>query len=429
MKRKVYFRADADRSIGYGHFIRSLALVSYLKDEFDCVVFAQTPDEFQISQAEGICPLVSLPDDESRFQLFLERLDGSEIVVPDNYFYSEDYFRRIASLGCKTVKVQDFFGQESCADAVVYPCRNPHWAMLRPPFLQRVTVKRNPGRVIVSFGGADPLGLTAKYVTKLEALGFETVTFNGMSAPCIAELMRSSGAIVCSASSVCYEALSCGCKVYAGYYVDNQLDFYSELQRRGLIVPLGDLRTLDSLPSMVAASEGQDEVRELFLSAPSAYRALFHSLEMEMVDYPSMTEEQSRAVWEVRTRPEICRWMTNPATFPFDSHLRFVEGLKRRKDIAYFAFFKDGRFVGSYDFTEIEGERASRGLFVNPDFQGMGIASMMEARMDGVALSMGLKELRADILNDNVRSLAYHHKSGYDYVSKDEVFTHFKKSL
>ena len=32
--QKIYFRADASATIGYGHFIRTLALADMLKDDF-----------------------------------------------------------------------------------------------------------------------------------------------------------------------------------------------------------------------------------------------------------------------------------------------------------------------------------------------------------------------------------------------------------
>mgnify|MGYP006872109998 CR=1 FL=1 len=35
--QKIYFRADAGAEIGYGHFIRTLALADMLKDDFSCV--------------------------------------------------------------------------------------------------------------------------------------------------------------------------------------------------------------------------------------------------------------------------------------------------------------------------------------------------------------------------------------------------------
>ena len=34
--QKIYLRADASAAIGYGHFIRTLALADMLKDDFDC---------------------------------------------------------------------------------------------------------------------------------------------------------------------------------------------------------------------------------------------------------------------------------------------------------------------------------------------------------------------------------------------------------
>ena len=36
MRRRLFFRADAGPGIGYGHFVRSLALASMLKDCFEC---------------------------------------------------------------------------------------------------------------------------------------------------------------------------------------------------------------------------------------------------------------------------------------------------------------------------------------------------------------------------------------------------------
>ncbi len=70
-RRKVYFRADADRTIGFGHFIRSLALADMLKGEFDCTFFTQSPTTYQQKEVYGICELVKLPADDTKFTLFL----------------------------------------------------------------------------------------------------------------------------------------------------------------------------------------------------------------------------------------------------------------------------------------------------------------------------------------------------------------------
>ncbi len=41
---RVVLRADAGRGIGFGHFIRTLALAAYLREDFDCVVASRNPD-------------------------------------------------------------------------------------------------------------------------------------------------------------------------------------------------------------------------------------------------------------------------------------------------------------------------------------------------------------------------------------------------
>ena len=118
-KRKIYFRADAGPNIGYGHYIRSLALADMLKQDFDCTMFTQVPTDYQLRECETVCPIVALPDDESKFQKFLEYLKGDEIVVLDNYFYTTDYQRAIKAKGCKLVCIDDIHDKHYVADVVI----------------------------------------------------------------------------------------------------------------------------------------------------------------------------------------------------------------------------------------------------------------------------------------------------------------------
>ena len=60
--QKIYLRADASAAIGYGHFIRTLALVDMLKDDFDCTFFTCHPTwKIQCKlppKTKRFCPLV-----------------------------------------------------------------------------------------------------------------------------------------------------------------------------------------------------------------------------------------------------------------------------------------------------------------------------------------------------------------------------------
>lgn len=280
-KRKIYFRADAGHQIGYGHYIRSLALADILKQNFDCTMFTQTPTDYQLREAKDVCPVISLPNDDSKFDKFLEYLKGDEIVVLDNYFFTTDYQKAIKAKGCRLVCIDDMHDKHYVADIVINHgctdtslfdkedytrlCLGFEYALLRKPFLESHNdIDRQKGFVVVCFGGSDPHNLTHKYVEHLimsqGVLHVVAVVGDGyqyrdtlsnirkvevrscLSASEIANLFCNAEAVVCSASTTCYEALACGARVYAGWYVDNQQDFYKHLCASKAIVPLGELQ-------------------------------------------------------------------------------------------------------------------------------------------------------------------------------------------
>ncbi|MCM1041145.1 MAG: UDP-2,4-diacetamido-2,4,6-trideoxy-beta-L-altropyranose hydrolase [Bacteroides sp.] len=320
-RSKVYFRADADTTIGYGHFIRTLALADMLKEDFDCVFFTQTPTEYQIHEASEVCRLESLPADETRFDLFLERLRGDEIVVLDNYFYTTEYQQAIKAKGCRLVCIDDMHDRHYVADVVVNHgidkaslldvepytrlCLGLEWALLRRPFLE--AAKRGPShrndrmeKVAVCFGGSDAMDFTGRFAVRLTQIPsvreIIAVTGDGyrpkepmeqdsrvhyrsrLSAEEMAEVFTQADAVFCSASSVCMEALACGAKVAAGWYVDNQRGFYEMMKAHGWIYPLEKLpgEYSENLPELTDFVFGM--ATGLFSGIGMHYVSLFKTL-------------------------------------------------------------------------------------------------------------------------------------------------------
>lgn len=464
-RNKIFFRADAGQSIGYGHFVRTLALAEMLKKDFDCSFFTQSPSEYQVSEVQKVCRLVPLPSDESKFEVFLSYLSGDEIVVLDNYFYSTDYLRIIKGKGCKVVCIDDVCDRHFYADAIInHGCcdcadysaesftgfyMGCKWALLRQPFLQASdSITRDENHWVISFGGSDPYNLTLNYVRYLQSVNpnckislllgdgyayFDAVEsipnvsiYRRQSAEQVASLFRSASCVLCSASSVCYEALACGCRVWAGYYVENQESFYAYLKEHDMICPLGDLRSLTPPINLDFHSHGMFHLD----GVENRYRTLFRALSYDVVPYTTMTYQQSYDTWYSRNREEIRRWMTNPKPFSFESHCSFVESLKTSETKLYYSFFEDRTFVGSYDFVNIiKGVSAERGLFVDPDYQGSHLAKMMEVLMDGFIARRGVKYLLVEVLKDNERSLCYHRKLGYVTYKEDDKYFYLKRNI
>lgn len=313
-KRKIYFRADASATIGYGHFVRTLALADMLKDDFECTFFTTSPSAYQIGEMVKVCAFVALNED-TKFEAFLNLLTGDEIVVLDNYFFTTQYMQQIKDKGCKLVCMGDtkrFFVCDAIinhaipsSDAFkVVPYTKMYlgfdYALLRKPFLECKHIAKENNHWFVSFGGTDYDNMTAKFVDMLDTnptvrsitivIGdaykyrktlesySKAKILNKLSAiEMQMELSKAEYAIIPS-STVCIEALACGCKVISGYFVDNQVDFYNVLKSNHSVYPLGDLHeVIDS--TFIAESHKYDyNMGWKFSDIPSRYKHIFENI-------------------------------------------------------------------------------------------------------------------------------------------------------
>ncbi|KAA6327795.1 UDP-2 4-diacetamido-2 4 6-trideoxy-beta-L-altropyranose hydrolase [termite gut metagenome] len=286
--KKILFRADASVDIGYGHFIRSLALADMLKENFDCCFVTVNPTEYQIQEIKKVCRYISLSE-SNHFNVFLSLLRGDEIVVLDNYFFATDYQREIKKRGCKLVCIDDIHDKHYVADVVINHgvdnpklfsiepytrlCLGIEWVLLRKPFIEAPMKNRskeyssNTANIAISFGGVDQYRLTDKVIAMLHAkrnieridaiVGKEyqentnysslsNVFFHrSVSAQEVADIFFYCDLAILSTSSICIEALVCRTFIAAGYYVDNQVYLYNYLVQNKLIRGLGCLLELE----------------------------------------------------------------------------------------------------------------------------------------------------------------------------------------
>lgn len=281
MKNKIYFRADASAEIGYGHFIRTLALADMLKSEFSCTFFTVEPTEYQLVEIANVCKCESM-NGNNPLDDFLKFLQGDEIVVLDNYFYTSDYQKKIKDKGCKLVLIDDMHNMHyyadviinnSLEDSILYDaepyskfCIGRGWLLLRSEFFKKTisNVKRNTD-LIICFGGADPYHITNKFLEYINPASYNgiihviagdkvyidnkytsmIVVHRNISASQIVELFDKSMLAIVSSSTIHIEAMTRGIHLLVGYYVDNQKEDYDYGIKNNNFIGLGNLLEYD----------------------------------------------------------------------------------------------------------------------------------------------------------------------------------------
>jgi UDP-2,4-diacetamido-2,4,6-trideoxy-beta-L-altropyranose hydrolase len=285
-KRKVILRADGGNHIGMGHFIRTLALAEMLKDDFQCVYATQAPSLSQIAEIGRVChSFIELANDESHFNTFLDHLQGDEIVVLDNYYFTTDYQRSIKQKGCKLVCVDDLHDQHFVSDLVINHapgiCMSDYstdkntklllgleYVLLRRPFLERAKSNKthlNRDTVFINFGGEDRFNISLRilkdmvnfnpslkvklvlghsnhhlnsireYITSSST---EIELFLNMNASEMAEIMWDCDFAVVPCSTILFEIIACKLPFITGAYVENQklIAGYFKNQTSGVVL-------------------------------------------------------------------------------------------------------------------------------------------------------------------------------------------------
>lgn len=300
MGKRFIFRADAGPVMGFGHFVRSVALAGYVReaDPEAEILFASRFDSGVASlfpfQRDALNEI-----DASFFPLadntdFLSIPGKDDVTVLDNYYYTPDYQKEVRARCRALVAIHDMAGYEFEADAVISGTPLPRTAYripdyslyfsgleyfpLRKPFFssfhRREISAAGPdcceAPIVMAMGGADPLHLAPRLVgavrrafkdSPVVVVGRHPLppdvgnvsTLSGLTAEQMVDLFDSACLGIFPASTVCIEALSRRLPVVSGRFVDNQDILLDALKGGGYARSVGDLARLADMEVEAAA--------------------------------------------------------------------------------------------------------------------------------------------------------------------------------
>lgn len=145
----------------------------------------------------------------------------------------------------------------------------------------------------------------------------------------------------------------------------------------------------------------------------------------EVINYVDCTHQQQLEILRLRNLDAIRKWMVNPDFIQEENHFRFIEKLKGNDQRLYFAIYRDGLLVGTYNLTKEDNGVWERGIFANPETQGKGETALWERQILALLPSKGIKTLSAKVKLYNIRSIKYHEKMGYQEQFRDNEYAYY----
>ena len=415
MKLKVIFRADAGLNIGYGHFIRSLALADMLKNDFDIFFATVNPTDYQKKELESVCPYIAL-NNETHFDDFLSLLNGTEIVVLDNYFFDTDYQKAIKNKGCKLVCIDDIHDKHFVADVVINHAggikkedysTEPYtqlylgseYAIIRSEFLKRKS-NTESSSILICFGGSDAHNVTLEVLNLLEEKQFpnnchvvigdaflhqhvldkfietsklKVNVHKNLSAQAMANLMSECDYVICSPSTISYEYLSKRSgELYLKITADNQKDIYAFYLNNDIAFDISELFVADLLRVKQSSEkqkryfdgQSRERIRSIFKRLKNEQQLKLRKAQLSDLDLyfcwvNDHDERQNAISVEPINYDEHCAWFVKKVISE-DTYLWVLE--------------QDGIPVGQirFDISRCQKE-ATISYFVVREYRGKGI--------------------------------------------------------
>lgn len=305
--KKIIFRVDGSNNIGLGHLIRCMALGFMLKEDFEIIFVCKEVPESIVKELISSGFLFIKINSEAEF---FNIIDDKYIIVLDHYGLDTNFQKKIKEIGCKLVCIDDLHDKEFYADLIInhapgikaddYLAQSYtqfalgfEYALLRPAFLQAAKKERIIKKletVFVCFGGADVQNLTAQTLNILLQIDeFEKIIvvvgivyekmeelrliigenpkihlYHAIEEKEMLALLTMSDIAIVPSSGILLEAISAGCVIVSGMYVDNQKFIYQAYKNEMCFHDAGNFEPLNIKKAITESFQNFKNVKKFF---------------------------------------------------------------------------------------------------------------------------------------------------------------------
>jgi UDP-2,4-diacetamido-2,4,6-trideoxy-beta-L-altropyranose hydrolase len=404
---------------------------------------------------------------------------SADWLVVDGYQFGSDYQRAIREAGHRVLVIDDLgeaghyhanivLNQNGGAQAELYGNRQPDtelllgpkFALLRREFSgrhrQERSVPARAGKLLVTFGGADPHGTALKAVQALELLGRSapaaTVLIGGAhpsrksmeemvarstlrvelmaDSRAMAELMAAADFALCAPGTTCWEMACMGVPMITVAIADNQHGNSRFLSETGLAVHLGwqaDLapadiaKAIENVAADPAARRAMSVRGQQLVDGQGAFRVWLRLNADCLTLRPAVSADRDQ-VWQWANAPDVRAASFSSDTIPWAIHVQWFDQKLKDPDCRFWIAEDDrGQRVGQVRFDRRE-RQAVISVIINAGSRGAGCGSLLIWLASRRLFSENDVELiRAFIKPNNVASIRAFEKAGYRRGRDDTV--------
>jgi len=490
---KAIFRTDSSATIGTGHVMRCLALADALRGrgievQFICRIL---PGDLRSVIEERAYPVVTLPpsgnaeaeskdvnsglDEDSDAEQTISAIGGSpcDQLIVDHYRIAADWERRLRPHAANLMVIDDFTDRQHYCDTLlnqnfldgsdiryeeVVPSRcrlllGPRYALLRPEYAaHRRMLRPRDGavrRVLVFFGGSDPLNLTGLALEVLSAPGFRHIevdvvaganyqhnkTLEGQVAARprttlhgprrhLADLIVEADLAIGAGGVTTWERMCLGLPSVVTSISDNQRPGCQALGRKGLIHCIERIEQASELSNVLAKClEDSASLRDMSMRGQLLVDGLGALRVVESL-YPTSANalrlrparpEDTVTYFNWANDSEVRRQALNTEPIPWSEHQSWFSRKLSDPTSRLFVLEAHSLPVGQIRFDEMRAEtRISYSLDALVRGRGWAkqLVSMGIARMSGASAI----SLRAEVKAGNRASLAVFRRLGFKEI-------------
>lgn len=474
-KRRIIFRADGNNHIGLGHVVRSLALVSMLREEFECVFAIQAPSlelQHQIkSISHGLINLPVCAPSETRFNHELDAyLSAEEMVVLDGYSFGTAYQESIKSKGSQLVCIDDIQAYHFEADAVINQAGGvqahlysrapytklllgPKYALLRPSFLEASKAERFfPGgklAVLLNMGGADfgnktlqlakelsqnpdierieiVIGTAYRHLVEIQSwlLDQEGITLHhNLSAQQMRDLMLQCAVAVTSASGVAYEYAAVGGVLFVVQTADNQAALYNFLTESGTAIEYQEVSQVFNNTPVKQLFQQQVATQRQYFDGHSDVRLkqLFRKLSLSAgLELREASEDDIMLLFKWANDPEVRKNSFNQNPITLENHKRWFYTVMEDEQTLLYIAEADGKPAAHIRFN-INSEKAIISYLIDADYrgQGLGLHLLQKGVKALTSQRPDIQQVEGLVQRENMASVRSFEKAGFNYGQPD----------